>query len=100
MSVAARIERGYYEELVRIIDADDHYSRLGDFVREAVLEGIDRWKKDHSPRGASLGKVDRRSTRDAIGGRPRDPTTLQPRRHRLFPARYLCDRNLLRAVED
>lgn len=47
VSVAARIERGYYEDLVRIIDADDHYNRLGDFVREAVLERIDRWKKEH-----------------------------------------------------
>ena len=47
VSVAARIERGYYEDLVRIIDADDHYNRFGDFVREAVLEKIDRWKKDH-----------------------------------------------------
>ena len=45
MSVAARIERGYYEDLVRVIDADDHYNRLGDFVREAVLEKIDRWKR-------------------------------------------------------
>ncbi len=47
VSVAARIERGYYEDLVRIIDADDHFNRFGDFVREAVLEKIDRWKKDH-----------------------------------------------------
>ena len=47
VSVAARIERGYYEDMVRIIDADDHYNRLGDFVREAVFEKIDRWKKDH-----------------------------------------------------
>ena len=51
VSVAARIERGYYEDMVRIIDADDHYNRLGDFVREAVFEKIDRWKKDH-PMGA------------------------------------------------
>ena len=48
VSVAARIERGYYEDLVRIIDADDHYNRLGDFVREAVLEKVDRWRKEHS----------------------------------------------------
>ncbi len=47
VSVAARIERGYYEDLVRIIDADDHYDRLGDFIREAVLEKVDRWKKNH-----------------------------------------------------
>ena len=47
MSVAGRIERGYYEDLVRIIDTDDNFSRLGDFVRESVLEKIDRWKKDH-----------------------------------------------------
>ncbi|MGI0133044.1 MAG: hypothetical protein ACREDK_08175 [Thermoplasmata archaeon] len=47
VSVAGRIERGYYDDLVRIIDADDHFNRLGDFVREAVLEKIDRWKKDH-----------------------------------------------------
>ena len=47
VSVAGRIERGYYEDLVRVIDGDDHYNRLGDFVREAVLEKIDRWKKDH-----------------------------------------------------
>ena len=47
VSVAARIERGYYEDMVRIIDADDHYNRLGDFVREAVFEKIDRWKKEH-----------------------------------------------------
>ena len=55
VSVAARIERGYYEDLVRIIDADDHYNRLGDFVREAVFEKIDRWKKDH-PLGGPSGK--------------------------------------------
>ncbi len=53
VSVAARIERGYYEDLVRIIDADDHYNRLGDFVREAMLEKIDRWKKDHPLGGPS-----------------------------------------------
>lgn len=47
VSVAARIERGYYDELVGIIDADDHFNRLGDFVREAVVEKIQRWKKDH-----------------------------------------------------
>jgi hypothetical protein len=47
VSVAARIERGYYEDMVRIIDADDHYNRLGDFVREAVFEKIERWKKEH-----------------------------------------------------
>ena len=56
VSIAARIERGYYSELVGIIDADDHYNRLADFIREAVVEKIDRWKKDHplaspSPRG-------------------------------------------------
>ncbi len=56
MSVAARIERGYYEDLVRIIDGDDHYNRLGDFVREAVLEKIDRWKKDHPLGGPSARK--------------------------------------------
>ena len=52
VSVAGRIERGYYEDLVRVIDGDDHYNRIGDFVREAVLEKIDRWKKDH-PMGPS-----------------------------------------------
>jgi hypothetical protein len=55
VSVAARIERGYYEDMVRIIDADDHYNRLGDFVREAVFEKIDRWKKDH-PLGSPSSK--------------------------------------------
>jgi hypothetical protein len=55
VSVAARIERGFYEDMVRIIDADDHYNRLGDFVREAVFEKIDRWKKDH-PLGGPSGK--------------------------------------------
>ena len=55
ISVAARIERGYYEDLVRIIDADDHFNRFGDFVREAVLEKIDRWKRDH-PLGGPLPK--------------------------------------------
>ena len=55
VSVAARIERGYYEDLVRIIDADDHYNRLGDFVREAVFEKIDRWKKEH-PLGSAVSK--------------------------------------------
>ena len=55
VSVAARIERGYYEDMVRIIDADDHYNRLGDFVREAVFEKIDRWKKEH-PLGGASGK--------------------------------------------
>ena len=56
VSVAARFERGYYEDLVRIIDADDHYNRFGDFVREAVLEKIDRWKKDHPLGGPSARK--------------------------------------------
>jgi hypothetical protein len=46
VSVAGRIERGYYEDLVRVIDSDDHFNRIGDFVREAVLEKIDRWKKE------------------------------------------------------
>jgi hypothetical protein len=56
VSVAARIERGYYEDMVRIIDADDHYNRLGDFVREAVFEKIDRWRKDHPLGGPSSKK--------------------------------------------
>jgi hypothetical protein len=56
VSVAARIERGYYEDVVRIIDADDHYNRLGDFVREAVFEKIERWKKDHPLGGPSARK--------------------------------------------
>ena len=47
VSVAGRIERGYYEDLVRVIDADDHFNRIGDFVREAVLEKIDSCKKEH-----------------------------------------------------
>ncbi|MGI0071701.1 MAG: hypothetical protein ACRECT_06505 [Thermoplasmata archaeon] len=57
VSVAARIERGCYEDLVRIIDADAHFNRLGDFVRQAVLEKIDRWKKEHSL-GSSTSKRD------------------------------------------
>jgi hypothetical protein len=52
VSVAGRIERGYYDDLVRVIDGDDHFNRIGDFVREAVLEKIDRWKKEH-PLGSS-----------------------------------------------
>jgi hypothetical protein len=56
VSVAARVERGYYEDMVRIIDADDHYNRLGDFVREAVFEKIERWKKDHPLGGPSARK--------------------------------------------
>lgn len=52
VSVAGRIERGYYEDLVRVIDSDDHFNRIGDFVREAVIEKIDRWKKEH-PLGSS-----------------------------------------------
>ncbi len=55
VSVAGRIERGYYDDLVRIIDADDHFNRLGDFVREAVLEKIDRWKREH-PLGSPSSK--------------------------------------------
>ena len=55
VSVAGRIERGYYEDLVRIIDGDDHFNRIGDFVREAVLEKIDHWRKDH-PLGSSQTK--------------------------------------------
>jgi len=47
VSVAGRIERGYYEDLVRVVDSDDHFNRIGDFVREAVLEKIDRWRKEH-----------------------------------------------------
>lgn len=57
VSVAARIERGYYEDLVRIIDGDDHFNRMGDFIREAVLEKIDRWKKEY-PLGSSASKRD------------------------------------------
>lgn len=57
VSVAARIERGYYEDLVRIIDGDDHFNRVGDFIRESVLEKIDRWKKEH-PLGSSTSKRD------------------------------------------
>lgn len=55
VSVAGRIERGYYDDLVRVIDADDHFNRIGDFVREAVLEKIDRWKMEHplGPAGSS-----------------------------------------------
>ena len=56
VSVAGRIERGYYEDLVRIIDADDHYNRIGDLVREAVLEKIDRWKKERPLGGPSSRK--------------------------------------------
>ena len=56
VSVAGRIERGYYEDLVRIIDADDHYNRIGDLVREAVIEKIDRWKKDRPLGGPSARK--------------------------------------------
>ena len=56
VSVAGRIERGYYEDLVRIIDADDHYNRIGDLVREAVIEKIDRWKKEHPLGGPSSRK--------------------------------------------
>lgn len=56
VSVAARIERGYYEDLVRIIDGDDHFNRIGDFVREAVLEKIDRWKREH-PLGSPASRV-------------------------------------------
>ena len=55
VSVAGRIERGYYEDLVRIIDADDHYNRIGDLVREAVLEKIDRWKRER-PLGSPSSK--------------------------------------------
>ncbi len=36
VSVAGRIERGYYEGLVGVIDADDHCNRIGGWVREAV----------------------------------------------------------------
>ena len=57
VSVAGRIERGYYDDLVRIIDADDHFNRLGDFVREAVLEKIDRWKKDNPLGGPRARRV-------------------------------------------
>jgi hypothetical protein len=58
VSVAGRIERGYYEDLVRIVDSDNHFNRIGDFVRESVVEKIERWRKEHplgtpSPRRAS-----------------------------------------------
>jgi hypothetical protein len=33
--------------MIRLIDADGHYNQVGDLVREAVLERIDRWKKEH-----------------------------------------------------
>jgi hypothetical protein len=55
VSVAGRIERGYYDDLVRIIDGDDHFNRIGDFVREAVLDKIDRWRKEH-PMGSPSSK--------------------------------------------
>ncbi len=55
VSVAGRIERGYYDDLVRVIDGDDHFNRIGDFVREAVLEKIDRWKKEH-PLGSPVAR--------------------------------------------
>jgi hypothetical protein len=47
VSGAGRIELGYYEELMGIIDADVHYNRIGDFVREAVVEKVQRWKREH-----------------------------------------------------
>ena len=53
--MAGRIERGYYDDLVRVIDGDDHFNRIGDFVREAVLEKIDRWRKEH-PMGSPIAK--------------------------------------------
>jgi hypothetical protein len=43
-------------DLIRIIDADDHYNRIGDLVRKAVPEKIDRWKKEHPLGGASSRK--------------------------------------------
>jgi hypothetical protein len=55
VSVAGRIERGYYDDLVKVIDGDDHFNRIGDFVREAVLEKIDRWKKEH-PLGSPVSR--------------------------------------------
>ncbi|MGA7845762.1 MAG: hypothetical protein WCB18_01545 [Thermoplasmata archaeon] len=61
VSVAGRIERGYYEDLVGIVDADDHFNRIGDFVREAVVEKVQRWKKDH-PLGAAHTRL---SSRDS-----------------------------------
>ena len=62
VSVAGRIERGYYDDLVRVIDGDDHFNRIGDFVREAVLEKIDRGVKEH-PIGSPLTKERGRESR-------------------------------------
>ena len=47
MSLAGRIERWYYSEHVGIIDGGGHDDRLADFIREAVVEKIERWKKEH-----------------------------------------------------
>ncbi len=59
VSVAGRIERGYYEDLVAIIDADDHFGRIGDFVREAVMEKVQHWKKEHPLAVQSTGRRSR-----------------------------------------
>jgi hypothetical protein len=48
--------RARWVDMVRIIYADDHYNRIGDLVREAVLEKIDRWKKEHPLGGPSSKK--------------------------------------------
>ena len=48
------VGRDYDEGLVQIIDGEDHYNRLGDFVREAVLEKIDRRRMELPLGGPSL----------------------------------------------
>jgi hypothetical protein len=63
VSVAGRIERGHYEDLVNIVDSDVHYNRIGDFVREAVVEKVHRWKKEH-PLGAPSPSVRPRLPRE------------------------------------
>lgn len=52
LSVAARIERDYHGDLMRIIEGDAHFNRIDDFVRETVLGKIDRWKRER-PTGRS-----------------------------------------------
>jgi metal-responsive CopG/Arc/MetJ family transcriptional regulator len=46
-SVSVSIPRAIHDELIAIIEHDQRWFDRVEFVREAVKEKIDRWKKDH-----------------------------------------------------
>ena len=45
--VGITLPDGVYEEMVAIIESDRHWFERVEFVREAVKEKIERWRKEH-----------------------------------------------------